>query len=223
MINNKSISIIMPAYNEEDIIEKTIKQLDRNWIDEVIVINDGSNDKTKDLVKNYPVILLDLKKNTGKGNAVTKGIKESRGDILVIIDADLGESVSEIKKLVMPLIEDKFEATVAVIPINGGGLGIVRKLATIGMKYMTDKTMAAPLSGQRAIKRETIFKLLPLQEGFGLEMGLNISLIKGKIRFSEIECNFKHRVTGHDYYGYKHRYKQFIDILRAIWILKRGK
>ncbi len=223
MINNKLISVIIPAYNEEDIIDRTLEKIDREYVDEIIVINDGSTDNTKALIKKYPVKLIDLKENSGKGNAVTRGIKESRGDILVILDADLGESVSEIKKLITPILENKFDATIGIIPINGGGLGVVRKLATVGMKYMTGRNMKAPLSGQRAFKREVINKLLPLQNGFGLEMGLNISLIRKKINFLETECNFKHRITGHDYNGYIHRFKQFTDILKTIWILKRGK
>ncbi len=223
MINNNLISVIIPAYNEEDIIDETLNKLDQEWIDEIIVINDGSSDNTSILVKKFPVTLLDLAENTGKGNAVTRGIIESRGDILVILDADLGESVSEIEKLLIPLLEDNVDASIAIIPINGGGLGMVRKLATAGLKYMTGKTMTAPLSGQRAFKREVIYKLLPLQDGFGLEMGLNISLIKEKIKFAETECNFKHRITGHDYYGYIHRLKQFSDIVKTMWILKRGK
>jgi len=223
MIYDKSISVIIPAYNEEDIIGETLETLNRDWVDEIIVVNDGSSDKTKELVSKYPVKLINLEKNNGKGNAVSHGLKKSTGDILVIVDADLGNSVHEIKKLIYPLLNNRVEFTVGVLPIKGGGLGLVRKLAEIGMKYMTGKTMKAPLSGQRAFKREIMERLLPLQTGFALEMGLNISIIKQNIKFAEIECNFKHRITGHNFSGYRHRLNQFIDIIKSLIQLKWRK
>ncbi|MFW6287980.1 MAG: glycosyltransferase family 2 protein [bacterium] len=222
MLNNKVITVIIPAHNEADIIEKTLKNLDPSWIDEVIVIDDGSTDQTREIVSLFPVDLIYLSRNAGKGNAVYQGIKASRGDILVIVDADLGESVSEIKKMVVPVANNEVEAAIGVVPIKGGGLGVVRKLADFAMYYLTGKKMKAPLSGQRVLKKEIIDKVLPLQNGYGLEMGLNVAFIKQGIRYLEVDCDFKHRVTGNNIIGYRHRFKQFVEIIRSILDIKRG-
>lgn len=222
MLNNKVITVIIPAHNEADIIEKTLKNLDPSWIDEVIVIDDGSTDQTREIVSLFPVDLIYLSRNAGKGNAVYQGIKASRGDILVIVDADLGESVSEIKKMVVPVANNEVEAAIGVVPIKGGGLGVVRKLADFAMYYLTGKKMKAPLSGQRVLKKEIIDKVLPLQNGYGLEMGLNVAFIKQGIRYLEVDCDFKHRVTGNNISGYRHRFKQFVEIIRSILDIKRG-
>ncbi|MEJ6950123.1 glycosyltransferase family 2 protein [Natronospora cellulosivora (SeqCode)] len=224
MINNQKISIVIPAYNEEDIIGCTLNNLTFSWIDQIIVVNDGSSDNTKNIIQKYKVELLDLKENCGKGNAINQGILETCGDIILIIDADLGESVVEIEKLIEPLIdrEAKVEFTIAVLPIIGGGLGFVRKLADISLKYLIGENMRAPLSGQRAFKRDVLEKIYPLREGFGLEMGINIALFKNNIKFEEVDCEFQHRITKQSFSGYIHRSKQFLDIIKSIWEMKKS-
>lgn len=221
MINKKKVSVIIPAYNEEDIIGETLEYLNQEWLDEIIIVNDGSSDKTIEIVKKYPVSIIDLPKNLGKGAAVTEGVRKSSGDIIVMIDADLGKSVVEIKKLVIPLMNSSYQLSIGILPISGGGLGLVRKLAEIGLKTITGKKMRAPLSGQRAFKREILEYILPLKEGFALEMGINIVICKKNINFTEVNCAFEHRVTGQNLVGYKHRLHQFTDILKYLWEMNK--
>ncbi|MFW6021942.1 MAG: glycosyltransferase family 2 protein [Halanaerobiaceae bacterium] len=223
MIGNDTISLIIPAFNEEKHLERTLKSLSFDWIDELIIVNDGSTDRTPNIARKYSRDVIDLPENMGKGEAVSAGVQKCKGSIIVIIDADLGESVMEIKKLVDPLINDNYKAVVAVLPIKGGGLGIVRGLANMGMKVLTGKKMRAPLSGQRAFRREIINNILPLQSGFGLEIGINRAFIDNNIDFCEVDCNFHHRITGQDISGYRHRIKQFKEILKAIIKMKRHK
>ncbi len=87
------VSILVPAYNEEKIIAKTIESLEaldyKNF--EVIVINDGSKDRTAEIVENYlwdPRIRLINKTNGGKSKALNTGVEAAQGEIIVIIDAD---------------------------------------------------------------------------------------------------------------------------------------
>lgn len=74
-------------------IGETLENLKLDWLDELIVVNDGSTDKSRDIIKKFQVKLLDLADNHGKGRAVTEGILCSSGDIIVTVDADLGDSV----------------------------------------------------------------------------------------------------------------------------------
>ncbi|MFW5981608.1 MAG: glycosyltransferase family 2 protein [Halanaerobiaceae bacterium] len=223
MLNNKSISVIIPAYNEEDYLDETLSNLNFQWIDQVIVVNDGSMDNTSRIASKYKVDLFDLKKNQGKGNAINYGLLRADGDIITIIDADLGKSVVEIRKLIEPLLnEDKLDISIAVLPIKGGGLGIVRKTADLALKCMTKNEMRAPLSGQRAFKKDILEKIYPLQEGFGLEMGFNLLIFKHNLKFVEVECGFKHRVTKSNFSGYMHRGLQLHDILKTLWEMKKN-
>lgn len=90
----KKVSIIIPSYNEEDTIGlllNKIKDIHLSSIDfekEIIVVDDGSTDSTKDIVKNYDIKVL-KQSNKGKGAAVQNGIRNSSGEYILVQDADL--------------------------------------------------------------------------------------------------------------------------------------
>jgi len=103
----KSLSIVVPAYNEEKRILKTIKVITdyfRGTDYELIIIDDGSKDKTADIIskmsgKNKKIILLKNGRNRGKGYSVKKGVMRSHGDAILFTDADLSTPISEYTKL----------------------------------------------------------------------------------------------------------------------------
>lgn len=85
------LTILVPAYNEKSSIARCIESLlkqDYKGAKEIIVVNDGSTDNTAEIVSQYPVTLLDLKKNVGKASALNEGIKVARGDIILFSDGD---------------------------------------------------------------------------------------------------------------------------------------
>ncbi|OUX37585.1 MAG: hypothetical protein CBE33_02910 [Candidatus Pelagibacter sp. TMED273] len=100
-----SISLIIPFYNEENTLEKSILQLiSLNFVAEIILVNDGSNDRSlsiaSKLVDDYPYIkLLNNPKNLGKGNAIKEGFNHASKDIIGVFDADLEYSPKDLKKL----------------------------------------------------------------------------------------------------------------------------
>ena len=101
----KTISVIIPAYNEEKRLKKTLD----NWLMsgikvlEIIVVDDGSTDKTFGIAEDYkkylPIKTIKISKNQGKGNAVKAGVLASQGDYIFIFDADSAAMAEEIKKL----------------------------------------------------------------------------------------------------------------------------
>jgi dolichol-phosphate mannosyltransferase len=109
------ISIIIPAFNEERTIKTVVskvKQLKLSGIlkKEIIVIDDASTDKTAEILKKIKGIrIYGHKKNSGKGAAVSNGFKKSRGDILLIQDADLEYDPRYIPKLLDPIVKGKTE------------------------------------------------------------------------------------------------------------------
>ncbi|MFW6389640.1 MAG: glycosyltransferase family 2 protein [Halanaerobiales bacterium] len=220
MKKGKMISVIIPAYNEAKTIGNTLSNLNLSWLDEIIIVNDGSKDNTGEIVAKYPVKLVDLTRHRGKGKAVEKGINKSRGDIIVLLDADLKESIREIETLIKPVVHNDVDICIGVLPITGGGIGLVRMLADWGLYFFAGKKMKAPLSGQRVFKREILDKLIPLDNGYGLEIGMDMKIIKNNISYQEIECDFRHRITKSDISGYLHRGKQFIEIFSTLWHLR---
>ena len=220
MLSGKTISIVIPAYNESKRIGAILANLDQGWIDEVIVVNDGSNDQTAELVKSFSVSLLDLEENHGKAAAAELGLNKARGAVAVLLDADLEFTAGELIKLVRPVVAGDVAVTIGVLPIQGGGFGLVRRLAQAGLKYLTGRTMQAPLSGQRVIAREVFPQIMPFQSGFGLEIGMDVDLIRQGIPFQEVNCNFRHRITCRNISGYYHRGRQFWAILKALMVKK---
>lgn len=106
--NNPRLSIIIPAYNEEKRISKTLLAIDQyltkqSYDYEIIVISDGSKDKTAEVVNNFQKMIRNLRvinnvQNHGKGWVVRQGILESKGEFRMFMDADNSTSIDHIEK-----------------------------------------------------------------------------------------------------------------------------
>lgn len=120
-----TISVLVPAYNEERTVKDTIESIfEIDYpIKEVIVINDGSTDRTKEiaeeLLKKYPKLKLIDKKNTGKGDSLNTGIKMAKGELIVVVDADSYPSKDSFSKMTGFFDDEKIGAATCVfIPRN---------------------------------------------------------------------------------------------------------
>lgn len=98
------LSILIPVFNEENTIKKVVDSvLKQKQVNEVIVINDGSTDKTLNILRQIKVSRLKIithKNNLGKGSAIRTGFKKITGDFILIQDADLEYNPEEYKKLI---------------------------------------------------------------------------------------------------------------------------
>ncbi len=106
------LSVIMPVFNEARTLEAIVKQvLDTGLPSEIVMVDDGSTDGTRDLMKqweNHPVIRVILHdKNQGKGSAVRTGFEKATGEVLVIQDADLEYDPRDYPKLLQPIEEGR--------------------------------------------------------------------------------------------------------------------
>ncbi|MAG47729.1 hypothetical protein CL617_03915 [archaeon] len=115
--NALSVTVLIPAYNKEDILADTIKSiLNQDYPKdkiEIIVINDGSKDKTKEVAKSFKEVTLINKENAGKASALNDGIKVAKNDIIVVLDADTLMTEELTKKAVSYFKDD---AVGVVIP-----------------------------------------------------------------------------------------------------------
>jgi len=106
------LSIIVPVFNEEESIEEIIKRIENVSIGiekEIIVVNDGSYDETKDVLerlkRKFNFVSLEHQKNQGKGAAIRTGLLKARGDFILIQDADLEYDPKDYPILLEPLIK----------------------------------------------------------------------------------------------------------------------
>jgi len=222
-----AVAALIPAYNEEDVISDTVKAVASiPGIDEVIVIDDGSQDGTSSKAEDAGARVVRLKRNRGKGAALNAGLAQTNAEIILMVDADLGSSAVHAAKLLSPVLVGDADMSIAVMqPPAGhrGGFGCVMKLSKWAVKKYGGSEVAAPLSGQRAIRRSVIQKLGGFADGFGVETALTIGALRGGFRVVEIPLPLTHRYTGRDWRGFAHRLRQFWDILKVAWRNSRKK
>lgn len=215
------VTALIPAYNEADRIAETVRAVaEAGAVDEVVVIDDGSTDGTAEAASRAGARVISLAKNSGKGAALNRGVAETDGDIILMIDADLGACARETAALIEPVVAENADMAIAAMkapPGHKGGLGFALRLSKWAIRRFGGATMAAPMSGQRAIRRTVIEDIGGFEERFGVETALTIDALRKGYKVIEIPLPLSHRATGRDFAGFLHRGRQFLDILRAVW------
>lgn len=213
------VSALIPAFNEARLIGKTVRAvMNIPEIMEVVVVDDASVDFTSDVAREAGARVLTLDKNMGKGNALNKGASLVSGEVVVLLDGDLGDSAGEARKLVLPVLKKQADMTIARFPPpkQKGGFGFVKGLARNGIKIFTGLKVSSPLSGQRAMTKEVMNSLLPFASGYGVEVWLTIKAARMGFRVLEVPVAMSHRETGRDIKGFLHRGRQFLHVARVL-------
>ncbi len=219
----KNISVIIPAFNEADVIGDTLKSLNSlQDIDEIIVVDDGSVDDTSKIAADNGARVIRLEVNMGKGSALNKAVNLVSGSIVVLLDADLGQSVKEVKKLLNKVKTNNADIAIAIFTAteNKGGFGLVKKFASWIIKKYSGVILKEPLSGQRVFTKEAFNKVIPFSEGFGVEVTISIKALKKGMKIIEVPTEMRHRTTGKNIRGFMHRGRQLVDILRAVYLTR---
>jgi glycosyltransferase involved in cell wall biosynthesis len=226
MPSGKTVEVLIPAYNEEDRISETIGAiLNVPEINGVLVVDDGSTDDTAIKARLAGARVISLPGNSGKGEALNRGVKELAAEIIVFLDADLGSSAAEVKKLICPVISGDADMTIARFPKSKrkGGFGLVKRLAGEGIRRHTGLVMESPLSGQRAMTRPVLDKTTPFATGFGVEVSMTIIAAKEGFKIIEVPVDMRHNETGRNWRGFAHRGKQFWHVALALMCIGRRK
>lgn len=221
---NPYVSIIIPAYNEENKIKDTLLGVvNIEEINEIIVVDDGSSDNTEKAAKsveNDKIKVFKLDRNRGKGYALNYGLKIAmeNADIIGFLDGDLGSCSSETIKLIKPVINNEVDVTIAKFPPakKKGGMGFVKRLAKESVFEMTGVELDATISGQRIFKKEVLEKFDEIPFGYGVEVGMTIDILKYGYSVKEILVNMTHSETGRDLKGFIHRGKQYYHIKKIV-------
>jgi hypothetical protein len=218
-IRYRTVALI-PAYNNAETIARTVSALIlSDAFDEVIVIDDASQDRTADAALSAGARVVRHPENRGKGAALQTGVDAAPdAELFVFVDADTGQSAKEVVKLIDPILVGDSDMTIAVLPDAGkrGGFGFVSKLARRGIFRMTGMHMRAPLSGQRALRAD-LARSLVFAPRFGAEVGMTIDAFDGGAHVREISVPIEHDHRGRRLRGFMHRARQGIDVSRALW------
>ncbi len=205
------IVAIIPAYNEEKTIGDVITALKQSTqINRIIVVSDGSEDKTVNSVLHYDdVEVIELLDNRGKGGAVKAGLDRCTEEIILILDADLiGLSVDHIEALLKPVINGEVLMSVGIFEKGRVTTDIAQKVAPF-------------LSGQRALKRELLESISDLDlSRFGLEVALHQYVEDNEIKASVVQLPDLSHVMKEEKLGFSKglwaRAKMYWEILKYI-------
>ena len=205
MENKKyTITLVIPAKNEEGGIAEIV-ELSKKFVDEIIVIDGHSQDKTRELALSKGAkVFLDNKK--GKGDAYKVGIKQATGDIIVFIDADGSHDPGQIPALVEPLIKDEADFVIGsrfkggsdewkgdlntYIRAIGGGFLVLM------INYIWKSGLTECLNGFRAIKRIAALRLDLKADDFDIEQHMVVQCLKKKLRVKEVASHEYERKWG---------------------------
>jgi len=220
------LSIIIPVYNEENTIKQVIIKVKKTSLPikrEIIVVDDFSQDKTREILKIIPgVRVFYHNKNQGKGAAIRTGLKHSKGDVIIIQDADLEYDPEDISNLLRPIL--KKEAVVVYGTRFKGTYEHKKSLNYYGNRLITHITNL--LFGSDLTEVETCYKVFRknllgeiqlTEDRFGFEPEITTQFLKKKMKIKEIPISYNPR-------GYAEGKKiNWKDGIWAVWVLLRER
>lgn len=205
------VSAIIPAYNEEKTIANVINTLENiSLIDEIIVVSDGSTDKTAIVAEAAGAKIIRLEHNIGKGGAMMVGVHESQHDIILFLDADLlGLTTEHVNQMIDPVINNQADMVIGIFEQG--------RMATDLAQFV-----APFLSGQRVIKKTILDSIEKLEiTRFGVEVALTRYARENGLRVKEVFLHELSHVMKEEKLGvlkgFRARMKMYWEIAKSAW------
>ena len=185
--SNKSVSIVIPAYNEEATVAQVVSVARKlSYVDEVIVVDDGSSDRTVEEAESAGATVISHLVNEGKGSAIKTGFKYSHGNIVAFIDADVSNFTSEkIDKIIRPILEDRTDITKTKFARESGRVTELTAKPLLGF-FFPELNYEQPLSGQFAGKRSALNKIR-FEKDDGVDVGIVLDADVHGIKILEVD------------------------------------
>lgn len=182
----------IPAYDEEKYIG-TIVLKTRQYVDEVIVVDDGSTDSTSSVASLAGATVIRHDKNMGKGAAIQSILAEARKknpDILILLDADFQHDPNEIPILIKPIISDGFDLAIGSREQQRGKIPLYRRIGQRVLSYfsriLSKEKVVDSECGYRALSPRAIAELKLRQKGFAIETEMIAAAIEKGLKITEV-------------------------------------
>ncbi len=218
-LKNMNISVIIPCYNEEKAIEAVIKSIPKDNIQEIIVVDNNSTDKSAEVAKNAGAKVV-FEQKQGYGAALKKGFKEASGDIIATLDADNQYPAELIPEIANYLIENNLDfISCNRVPFTTGSQSFSRKLGnyilTKAANILFNINLKDSQSGMWIFKRNVLEKIWPESNDMPLSEELKIlAATHPAIKFEEYYISYKPRIGESKLFPLKHGLKNMLYLFK---------
>ncbi|MEJ7691544.1 glycosyltransferase family 2 protein [Daejeonella sp.] len=204
MSEKSKIVVIIPAYNEENSIAKVIRDIPAGLVNEIIVVNNNSNDATNENARNAGATVLH-EHRPGYGFACLKGIEYAKElqplpDIVVFIDADYSDFPEEITKLVQPIISAGMDLVIGSRKLGKKEKGSMTVQQEVGNIIATKllkliyKVHYTDLGPFRAIRFDKLMEINMKDTTYGWTVEMQLKAAKFKMKIVEVPVSYRKRI-----------------------------
>jgi glycosyltransferase involved in cell wall biosynthesis len=227
LLSDITLSVVMPVYNERDTIDEIVARVLAIPIrKELIIVDDGSKDGTRDLLRQiserhpYDVRVILQPRNQGKGAALRTGIQAATGDYVVIQDADLEYDPRDYPKLLKPCLEHDADVVYGTRFAGGSQRRVLLYWHSVGNRFLTmlsnmftDLNLTDMETGYKLFRREVIQSIHLQQDRFGFEPEVTAKIAHRGLRIYEVGISYAGR--GYDE-GKKIGWKDGVEAIYCI-------
>ena len=199
-------TIIIPCFNEFKTIKLLLERVKKNISleDNIIIVDDGSNDGTKEYLESISDENIDVKFhniNQGKGQAIQTALSGNLNEIIIIQDADLEYNPNDYKLLLKPFEEtnadvvygSRFIGTNDYVRVHLFWHYLANKILTFICNIFTNLNMSDMETGYKSFKKKAIQSIKLNEKSFGVEPEITIKLAKKKFKFYEVPISYAGR------------------------------
>lgn len=202
-----TVSVVIPAFNEESTIGDVILKVQTasglgSVTYEIVVVDDGSVDKTGVVAKSHNARVIRNWRNRGKGVALRRGFESALGDIIITIDADGSHDPRDIGKLVRPIL-DGADVVLGCRFLDGRSRETTTRLNVFGnyvinfvIWLLTGKRINDSQTGFRAFRKSALQEVRVTTEGFQVETELTVKMLMNGNDVREVPIVIRKRING---------------------------
>lgn len=200
----RRVTVIIPAFNEENAIGNVIAEIPKDIVKEIVVVNNNSNDQTSKVATQAGATVLDERRQ-GYGFACLKGIdyvrnQSERPDIIVFLDADYSDYPQEMRELIKPIVEQNFDLVIGSRALGNRQQGSMTPQQIFGNWLATNLlrwfygVKFTDLGPFRAIKFDKLLALQMKDTTYGWTVEMQLKAAQMRLKTTEVPVNYRRRV-----------------------------